>query len=173
MEMNIYEVWYYIMVVSFVAAGIFLVIAVVFFFRAHIPSTIAVLNGRAQKKDIERIRTEIDQDGYERFHYFEGEEKRAEARREAKGSGKGAPAVQDRLEQDRPTPDEPRTDVLLSEEQHTEVLAPDEQRTDSLLSDEPRTDVLSMDESQTDVLRFHIVSDETVVHAEDIIGNGE
>jgi hypothetical protein len=66
-----YETWHYTGIVSFVVAGIFLAIAVIIFFRAHIPSVIAVLNGKAQKKDIEKIRAEMTREGSGRFEYFD------------------------------------------------------------------------------------------------------
>jgi hypothetical protein len=215
MEMNTYELWYYIMIASFVVAGVFLAIAIIFFFRAHIPSTIAVLNGKAQKMDIERIRTEIGQDGHERFHYSEEEEEREETRSGATDPGKHAPVAQGHLEPDSLSPDERETEALISEEprmeslpsdeQPTDMLLPDDPQTDMLLPDDPQTDMLLQDDSRTEVLSpdgqqtdvllpdepqtdmlsqadpgasdgtkpFRVVLDETVVHAEDIIGDDE
>jgi hypothetical protein len=171
MGMSTYELWYYIMVVSFVAAGVFLALAIVFFFRAHISSTIAVLSGRAQKRDIERIRTEIGQDGHERFHYFEGEENRAGTMGGSAGFGRHAPVVQDHLKPDGFVTGEQRTGKLALEDLRADIPSSGGLET-SILSATTHRQGLSPDPQVSDPAGgFRIVSAETVIHAEDIIGD--
>jgi hypothetical protein len=185
MGMNTYELWYYIMVAAFAVAGIFLALTIIVFLREHIPSVFAVLNGRAQKKDIEKIRAEMARGDDERFHYFEKDGRHAANRSVTKSVAERIPAAQDSLETETLLPDDQSTGVLLSDDQPTGVLLSDDQPTSVLSSDDPVTDVLSGEfrqrtpvEPQADpgatgrAQRFRVVSDETVVHAEDIIGDG-
>jgi hypothetical protein len=80
--MTSYQIWNYIAMGAFAVAGIFLAIAAVIFFRAHILSVIAVLSGKAARKDIERIKTEIDTKGTDtgKFDFFEADKNAAPAR---------------------------------------------------------------------------------------------
>jgi hypothetical protein len=148
--MTSYQIWNYIGVGSFVISVIFLAIALLLFFRGHIPSVIAVLTGRAQKKDIERIQVSIGEGGNTgKFDFFEATDGWTKGN-ETKPLKASSPTVKD---------------LSLTENSNQTELLDDNSETELLLQKtDEETTLLGGVSSGADV-GFRIVRSETEVHS--------
>jgi hypothetical protein len=173
-----YQIWIYIAIGSFVISGIFLAIALIIFFRGHILSVIAILNGKAEKKDIERIQSEIGEGSTTgKFEFYDKTKGRIKNEISATDSAKTTEPL--KAQPARIRKDDGETDLLFAMgaiDDDTTMLISDDKEQDTtlltetspnLISETPTTEGLST--GNVSSRKFQIVWNEVVFHTDEVI----
>ncbi len=160
------EILSIISTVSFAAAGIFFVLAVIFWIKFKIPFVIGDLSGRNARKSIEQMRRNNEKTGSKSYRTSAVNKKRGKLTETMKESGKLAKKAGKKKSQN----EKPQTGLLAENKVRT-LLS---EATELLSADDGATELLS-DENETALLDEHsgeaitLLEEVMLIHTDEMI----
>lgn len=157
--------------ISFVAAGICLIVAITFFIRFKIPSVIGDLSGRNARKSIEQMRKFNEKSGSKSYKPSKSNVERGKLTETMQGLGAGEKENGNQNGSYSETSLLKENQINLSRESETELLYDDE--TTGLLQDENETVLLDdgtgkrMEKDER--IPIHILEEVILIHTDEVI----